>query len=100
MNVLATVFVIAAVSGTLASLTAFAIPERRHGALTVATACYAVAGLLGILSVGVFFLVAAIMCGSRLAQTYASPTTPAEEIIWLERTYAEESYSGQDPTQR
>lgn len=100
MDVLGTVFVIAALTGSLASMTAFVLPERRHGALIVATAGFAVAGLVGILSIGIFFLIAAMMSGTRIAQNYAPPATPAEEIIWLERTYAEDAYTGQDPNQR
>ena len=87
MDVLGTVFVIAALTGSLASMTAFVLPERRHGALIVATVGFAVAGLVGILSIGIFFLIAAMMSGTRIAQNYACLlyTSPSPRDATLSR---------------
>lgn len=60
-----------AIVGGLALLGASATPRYRHTCLLVAAASFAVAGVLGILSIGVLFLVAAALCALGARRTRA-----------------------------
>lgn len=48
---------------------AVTVPSRRREALAVAGLLFLVAGVLGILSIGIVFIVAAIVCGVVAART-------------------------------
>ena len=59
---LAVVWFATAIGGALAALLAMLIPDRRHSLLLVAAVCFAIAGVLGILSIGIVFVVGAVVC--------------------------------------
>jgi uncharacterized membrane protein len=71
----------AATLGVVAVIVSFLRPPVRRPALLVAATAFAVAGVLGILSIGVVFLVAAAVCGVAVwryppqATTEGSATT-------------------------
>lgn len=62
MNALTLVWWVSAVGGTLAVLCAALNDRWRRRLLIVAATLFAVAGVLGILSIGVLFLAAAVGC--------------------------------------
>lgn len=59
---LAVVWFATAIGGAVAAVLAVLLPDRRRGLLLVAAACFAVAGVLGILSIGIVFVVGAVVC--------------------------------------
>lgn len=62
MNVLTFVFYGALASAVAASVGAVVVPTARTRLLVAAAVLYGVAGVLGILSIGLLFLVAATVC--------------------------------------
>lgn len=66
MNVLIIIWFGAAISGAFAALVAIVMPSARQPALIVATSNFAVAGVLGIFSIGMLFIGLAVVCFSRL----------------------------------
>ena len=51
-----------AIAGVIAALGALAVRRQRASLLVVAGACFAVAGVLGILSIGILFLALSVAC--------------------------------------
>jgi hypothetical protein len=51
-----------ALAGTIAVAAAVVLPHRRRAALLVSAALFLPIGVLGILSIGIFFLIAAVVC--------------------------------------
>lgn len=72
MTVLTVVWCLAALAGAASALAAALIPSARPPLLLAAYACWLVAGILGILSVGIIFLAAAFACLTFAVRT-ASP---------------------------
>jgi small-conductance mechanosensitive channel len=70
-DVLVVLWFVSAIGGGLALLIAAVAPTHRRALLVTAAALFAVAGVLGILSVGALFLVAAALCavGARRSRT-------------------------------
>lgn len=59
---LAVIWFASAIGGAAAAIVGAAVPARRSRSLTVAAALFMVAGVLGILSIGIVFLVLAAVC--------------------------------------
>ena len=51
-----------ALGGVIAVAVAIVLPRRRRAALLVGAALFLPIGVLGILSIGIFFLIAAVAC--------------------------------------
>lgn len=68
MTALTVAFYVALVMAVIASAGAVAPPRRRQ-LLAVAAGAYAVAGVLGILSIGIVFLAAAVVCALLALRT-------------------------------
>lgn len=64
-----------AIAGGVAVLAAIVALEYRRGSLLTAAGLFAIAGVLGILSIGVLFLVAAGLCAALGLQAPAKPRT-------------------------
>lgn len=62
MDLLGVIFWGSAAAGFASIAVAVGMPSRRRAALLVASLLFLVAGVLGILSIGVVFIVAAIVC--------------------------------------
>lgn len=62
-TILRVIWLLAATTGAAAVLVALARPRLRRSALAAAAAAFVVAGILGILSIGILFLLAAVGCG-------------------------------------
>ena len=62
MDLLGLIWWGSAVGGLAAVAVAMTMPSRRHAALLMASLLFLVAGALGILSIGIIFIVAAIAC--------------------------------------
>jgi hypothetical protein len=75
-DVLVVLWFVSAIGGGLALLTAAFAPSGRRTLLTTAAALFVVAGVLGILSIGALFLVAAALCavGARKSRTSVPAT--------------------------
>lgn len=69
MDLLGVIWWGSAVGGMASVAVAVAMPSRRRAALLVAGLLFLVAGLLGILSIGIVFLVAAIACAVVAVRT-------------------------------
>lgn len=65
---------LATATGISAVVVSLVQPAVRRSALLVGAAAFAVSGVLGILSIGVVFLVAAIVCGVFAARQSPSNT--------------------------
>lgn len=63
VGILAVVWWLAVVGGAAALVVAVVSPQRRAVSLWVAAGLWVVPGILGILSIGILFLVAAVACG-------------------------------------
>lgn len=62
VNVLSVIWYTAAIGGAVAAIVGCLRPAWRFPALALAAACFGVAGVLGILSIGVVFIVLALGC--------------------------------------
>lgn len=69
MDVLGVIWWGSAAGAVAAVGVAVAIPSRRRDALLVASVLFLVAGVLGILSIGILFIVAAVACGVVATRT-------------------------------
>ncbi|MGB0111649.1 MAG: hypothetical protein WBP59_00370 [Ilumatobacteraceae bacterium] len=76
MVILSAVWFTAAIGGVIAAVLAVATETRRQSLLMVAGGCFAIAGILGILSIGLMFLIAAAACFARATTTGGS--TPVD----------------------
>lgn len=74
-DVLVVLWFFSAIAGSVASLAAITAPEHRRGFLLTAAGLFTIAGVLGILSVGVLFLVAAGLCAAFGLRAPARPRT-------------------------
>lgn len=74
-DVLVVLWFISAVAGGVASLAAITAPKNRRGLLLAAAGLFTIAGVLGILSVGVMFLLAAGLCAALGLRAPATPHT-------------------------
>lgn len=63
---------LAAATGITAVVISLVRPEARRAALLAGAGAFAVAGVLGILSIGIIFLVAAVVCGVLAARQFSS----------------------------
>lgn len=61
--ILSVVFWLAVVGGAVALVVAVASPQQRVASLWVAAGLWVVPEILGIMSIGILFLVAAVACG-------------------------------------
>lgn len=79
MDLLGTSLWVGAGGGVLSVIVAVAAPARRRAALLIAAMLFVPIGVLGILSVGVVFLVAAVLCliGAVLSRPTDAGTTPS-----------------------
>ena len=71
INILVAVWFVAAGAGVCSALGALATSSRRRSLLLVAGSCFAVAGVLGILSIGIIFIglsTACFIAARRVAQ--------------------------------
>jgi hypothetical protein len=66
MSVILIIWFGAAISGAIAAVVAVAMPSARQSALIAAGTNFAVAGVLGIFSIGMLFIGLAVFCFSRL----------------------------------
>jgi hypothetical protein len=74
MDLLSPIWWGSAVGGFASIAVAMTMPSRRRAALLMASLLFLVAGVLGILSIGIIFIVAAIVCAvaaGRSARTDA-----------------------------
>lgn len=62
MDLLGLIWWGSAVGGFASIALAVAVPSRRRSALLVASLLFLLAGVLGVLSIGILFVVAAIVC--------------------------------------
>lgn len=62
MDLLATLLWAGAVGGVIAVVVGLAQPSRRRAALILAAVLFLPIGILGIMSIGIFFLAAALLC--------------------------------------
>lgn len=74
LDPLTIIWVFATVTGVAAVVVSLVRPEARRAALLVGAAAFAISGVLGILSIGVVFLVAALLCGVLAARGAPSNT--------------------------
>lgn len=74
-DVLIVIWYVAAASGLVSVVVAVARPAARRPALLVGAAAFGIAGLLGILSIGVVLLAAAAVCAVIAARQTSAPTT-------------------------
>lgn len=77
MNTLSVVLYAALLIAVVASVAAIVSPRLRTRLLVVAATFYAVAGVLGIVSIGVVFLLAAVLCFAVAAREKLSAPPPA-----------------------
>ena len=74
-DVLVVLWFFSAISGGVAVVAAIVAQEHRRGLLLTAAGLFTIAGVLGILSIGVLFLVAAGLCAALGLQAPAKPRT-------------------------
>jgi hypothetical protein len=78
-EVLAIVWFAAAIGGLVAAVFGLMYRTRRRASLMLAGVCFGVAGVLGILSVGVIFIALSVVCfvGSRAGNASATAVSDA-----------------------
>lgn len=79
-EVLAIVWFAAAIGGLVAAVFGLMYRTRRRASLMLAGVCFGVAGVLGILSVGVIFIALSVVCfvaGSRAGNASATVASDA-----------------------
>lgn len=80
MSVLSVVWFTSAIGGALAAVVGLLVPKVRRWALLVAGAGFSIAGVLGILSIGILFLGLAAFCfigASKDVSAGALPPPPS-----------------------
>jgi len=80
VEILSAIWFTAAISGALAGLVALTVKSVRRPALMVAGSLFALAGVLGILSIGILFIGLAALCFTRLngiGRSTAIPPPPS-----------------------
>lgn len=76
-DVLTVIWYAAALSGFVSVVVSVVRPTMRRPALLVGAAAFGLAGILGILSIGVLFIVAAIVCAVVAERQTSKPRTVA-----------------------
>lgn len=74
-DVLTVIWYVAALSGVVSVIVSIVRPAAHRPALLVGAVCFWIAGVLGILSIGVVFLVAAVICGVVAVRQTSATTT-------------------------
>ena len=76
MNILSVVWFTSAIGGALAAVAGLVVPKSRRWTYFVAGVAFSIAGILGILSIGIFFLGFAALCFIGAAKAAAESSSP------------------------
>ena len=76
MDILSVVWFTSAIGGALAAVVGLLVPKVRRSALVVAGIGFSIAGVLGILSIGIIFLGLAALCFIGASNATSAVSTP------------------------